>query len=158
MSMATGRLKKEAMLLARDPPPFIRAKPLEKDVLEFHYVIDGAPGTPYEGGRYHGQLRFPPEYPMKPPSVLMLTPSGRFQPGTRLCMSMSDFHPETWNPVWSVSTILVGLQSFMNSGEQTTGSIVTDDAEKVRLAKLTGEANDKNKEFCALWPELVGKR
>ena len=26
----------------------------------------------------------------------MLTPSGRFETGTRLCLSMSDFHPETW--------------------------------------------------------------
>ena len=38
---------------------------------------------------------------------------GRFQPDTRLCLSMSDFHPSTWNPSWSVATILTGLLSFM---------------------------------------------
>lgn len=27
---------------------------------------------------------------------------------TRLCLSMSDYHPESWNPVWSVSCILTG--------------------------------------------------
>jgi ubiquitin-protein ligase len=59
----------------------------------------GAKGSPYEGGYYHGKLKFPPEYPLKPPSILMLTPSGRFKPNTRLCLSMSDFHPETWNPM-----------------------------------------------------------
>lgn len=37
----------------------------------------------------------------------MVTPSGRFEPGKRLCLSMSDFHPESWNPAWKVSTILV---------------------------------------------------
>ena len=26
---------------------------------------------------------------------------------------MSDFHPGTWNPSWSVATILTGLLSFM---------------------------------------------
>lgn len=31
----------------------------------------------------------------------------------RLCLSISDFHPDTWNPAWSVSTILTGLLSFM---------------------------------------------
>jgi ubiquitin-conjugating enzyme E2 J2 len=87
------------------------------------------------GGWYHGVLRFPSEYPMKvrlprcslwfaadcrclpeqPPAVLMLTPSGRFEINKKICMSMSDFHPETWNPMWSVSTILVGLLSFMVS-------------------------------------------
>jgi ubiquitin-protein ligase len=25
---------------------------------------------------------------------------------------MSDFHPESWNPLWGVSLILLGLQSF----------------------------------------------
>lgn len=43
----------------------------------------------------------------------MMTPSGRFQTDTRLCLSMSDFHPESWNPLWSVGSILMGLLSFM---------------------------------------------
>ena len=34
---------------------------------------------------------------------------------SRLCLSISDFHPDTWNPAWSVSTILTGLLSFMVS-------------------------------------------
>lgn len=45
----------------------------------------------------------------------MITPNGRFQTNTRLCLSISDFHPDTWNPAWSVSTILTGLLSFMVS-------------------------------------------
>ena len=36
----------------------------------------------------------------------------------RLCLSISDFHPDTWNPAWSVSTILTGLLSFMVSEVQ----------------------------------------
>jgi len=28
-------------------------------------------------------------------------------------MSMSDYHPESWNPSWSIATIIIGLQSFM---------------------------------------------
>ena len=60
-----------------------------------------------------GKLVFPKDYPFKPPSIRMLTPNGRFQIDTRLCLSMSDFHPGTWNPSWSVATILNGLLSFM---------------------------------------------
>lgn len=78
-----------------------------------HYVIQGPPETPYEGGEYYGRITFPPEYPFKPPTIRMTTPSGRFQPDTRLCLTMSDFHPSSWNPSWSVSTILNGLLSFM---------------------------------------------
>ena len=25
---------------------------------------------------------------------------------------MSDFHPETWNPLWSVSSVITGLYTF----------------------------------------------
>ncbi len=53
-------------------------------------MILGPAGTPYEGGEYHGVLRFTQEYPHKPPSILMVTPSGRFETNTRLCLSMSD--------------------------------------------------------------------
>ena len=45
--------------------------------------MKGTPDSPYAGGESHGRLLFPPEYPMKPPSVFMLTPSGRFEVNTR---------------------------------------------------------------------------
>lgn len=45
----------------------------------------------------------------------MITPNGRFKTNKKLCLSISDFHPDTWNPAWSVSTILTGLLSFMVS-------------------------------------------
>lgn len=60
----------------------------------------------------------------------MHTPSGRFQPSTRLCLSISDFHPKSFNPAWEVSTILIGLMSFMTSDEMTTGSLGATDAER----------------------------
>ena len=110
--MCLGRLKKEYKKLQKNPVDQIRAHPLENNLLEWHYVLDGPAGSPYEGGYYHGLLRFPPEYPFKPPSILMYTPSGRFETNVRICLSMSDFHPESWNPMWSVSSILSGLLSF----------------------------------------------
>jgi ubiquitin-conjugating enzyme E2 J2 len=97
--LCTRRLTKELRSLQKDPikSPKIVVKPNESNILEMHYVIEGSAG-PYKGGFYHGKLMFPKDYPLKPPSVMMLTPSGRFQPNRRLCLSMSDFHPETWNP------------------------------------------------------------
>ena len=37
----------------------------------------------------------------------------RFKTDTRLCLSISDYHPDTWNPAWSVSTILTGGKSLL---------------------------------------------
>jgi ubiquitin-conjugating enzyme E2 J2 len=77
----------------------------------------------------------------------MITPSGRFQPDTRLCLTMSDFHPSLWNPSWSVSTILNGLLSFMVSEETTTGSIKTSTAEKKIYAAKAHLWNLRHQKF-----------
>ena len=154
-NVAIVRLRKEYMSLQKTPIANIRACPLEENILEWHYVLEGAKGTVYENGWYHGTVSFPSEYPMKPPSIQMITPNGRFQPKTRLCLSISDFHPETWNPLWSVGTILVGLYSFMGEDSPTYGSIVTDIATKRKAANESLQFNCKNKIFCRLFPELV---
>eukprot|EP01114_Cavostelium_apophysatum_P002504 TRINITY_DN12237_c0_g1_i1.p2 TRINITY_DN12237_c0_g1~~TRINITY_DN12237_c0_g1_i1.p2 ORF type:complete len:125 (-),score=6.00 TRINITY_DN12237_c0_g1_i1:132-506(-) len=109
----TVRLKRELKALMKEPVPNITALPKENNILEWYYIIQGQKGTPYENGVYLGKIVFPTEYPMKPPAIYMITPSGRFQSNKKLCLSMSDFHPETWNPMWSVASILTGLQSFM---------------------------------------------
>ena len=113
------------MNLCKNPVENIEAVPLDSNILDWHYVIKGVDDSPYAGGYYHGKLKFPPEYPLKPPSVLMFTPNGRFSTNRRLCLSMSDFHPETWNPMWSVSSILTGLHSFILETTPTLGSIET---------------------------------
>lgn len=124
---------------------------------------------------------FPPDYPFAPPAIRMHTPSGRFQPSTRLCLSISDFHPKSYNPAWEVSTILIGLMSFMTSDEMTTGSVSATDAERrwtaarTRWWNSTGggtgsraipgvtattkgigavKAGDGGVKFRAEWPEL----
>ncbi|EXJ90571.1 ubiquitin-conjugating enzyme E2 J2 [Capronia coronata CBS 617.96] len=127
---AHKRLTREYQNIQANPPPYIVAHPSEANILEWHYILTGPPNTPYEGGQYWGSLVFPPDYPFAPPAIRMHTPSGRFQPSSRLCLSISDFHPKSFNPAWSVSTILIGLMSFMNSEEMTAGSIGGTPAER----------------------------
>ena len=159
--LATKRLQRELKALYKNPlsNPKIVAMPNEKNILEWHYVLEGPsddPKSPYAGGIYHGKLIFPKEYPYKPPGVIMLTPNGRFKPNRRLCLSMSDFHPESWNPMWSISTILMGLYSFMLDNKPTTGSIETTTAAKRTFAADSLGYNVKNdKMFCSLFPEYV---
>lgn len=145
------------MRIMKDPVPFVQAHPLPSNILEWHYVVTGPPNSPYEGGLYHGKLVFPREFPFKPPSIYMITPNGRFKCNTRLCLSISDFHPDTWNPAWSVSTILTGLLSFMLEKSPTLGSIETSDYTKRQLAVQSGPFNLQDKIFCELFPDLVDK-
>ncbi|KAF9922443.1 Ubiquitin-conjugating enzyme E2 6 [Linnemannia zychae] len=152
---AYKRLTKEYINIQKSPPAYLFARPLESNILEWHYVLKGPPETPYFGGEYHGKLVFPADYPFKPPSIRMITPNGRFQVNTRLCLSMSDFHPGTWNPSWSVSTILNGLLSFMSQDESTTGSINTSRYERTLLALRSHAFNISNPQFKEIFPELV---
>jgi len=139
------------------PPPFVFAVPDEKNILVWNYII-GPPDSPYYGGEYHGVLLFPSEYPFKPPGIKMYTPSGRFQPDKKICFSMSDFHPGTWNPAWSVATILTGLLSFMLSDEMTTGSVTSADRDKRILAGRSHEWNRNQKRFIEAFPDYCEER
>ncbi|XP_044486085.1 ubiquitin-conjugating enzyme E2 34-like [Mangifera indica] len=151
------RLQKEYRALCKEPVSHVVARPSPNDILEWHYVLEGSEGTPFAGGYYYGKIKFPPEYPYKPPGITMITPSGRFMTQKKICLSMSDFHPESWNPMWSVSSILTGLLSFMMETSPTTGSVNSTPAEKQSLAKASLAFNCKNAAFRTMFPEYVEK-
>jgi ubiquitin-conjugating enzyme E2 J2 len=121
------------------------AEPDPDNIFDWHFCIYGLKECPYEGGFYHGMLKFPKEYPMKPPSVMMITPSGRFEEKERICLTISDYHPESWNPVWKVESILFGLMSFMLSDEDSVGSLDMSEKERKQFAKKSLDWNMKNK-------------
>eukprot|EP00494_Astrolonche_serrata_P009730 UN09787 len=99
-------------------------------------------------------VKIPKEYPLKPPQITMITPNGRFECNKALCLSISSYHPELWNPTWTVETILVGIYSFMIESTPTTGSIETTSSAKRLYAKKSLEYNKKNETFQNLFEDL----
>lgn len=154
---ATQRLQRDYKYLLEQPIPDMVARPLPTNILEWRYVFRGPKDSPYQGGYYHGKLVFPAEFPFKPPAIYMITPNGRFQPNTRLCLSISDYHPESWNPAWTVSAVLVGLLSFMTEEQYTTGSISTSKTQKMTFAKASLDFNLRDSLFVELFPEIVAE-
>jgi len=152
---AHKRLQKEYAGLAKAPPPYILARPDENDLLECHFIIRGPEDEVYAGGEYHGVLIFPAQYPFAPPGIKLFTPSGRFAPDTRICTSMSDFHPGSWNPAWSIETILTGLLSFMLSDEITTSAVKGTAEQKIAYAKASHAHNCRNPKFRTIFPEYA---
>lgn len=121
------RLLKETQELsaaAKHPNPTFHAAPLSEDNLhEWHFTLLGPPApSPYAGGIYHGRITLPPAYPMKPPNFRFLTPSGRFEVNREICLSISGFHEETWQPAWGVRLALTALRGFMGE-EGTAGQV-----------------------------------
>jgi ubiquitin-conjugating enzyme E2 J1 len=101
-----------------------------------HFTIRGADGTDFEGGVYHGRILLPPEYPFKPPHIMFLTPSGRFETNTKICLSFTAFHAELWQPAWGIRLILEALISFLPTpADGAIGSLDWSSTERKRLAK-----------------------
>ncbi|CDJ38951.1 ubiquitin-conjugating enzyme e2, putative [Eimeria tenella] len=157
-SPAAARLRREWRSLQSEPLPNIEAKPNGDDLLTWYFLIHDLPAdTPFVGGFYLGKIVFPPTYPFAPPSILLLTPNGRFEVNTRLCLSFTDFHPELWNPSWKIETLLTGFVSFMldEGATNALGSISTSREERRRLARESGAACMNSSTFRRLFPEFI---
>ena len=101
-----------------------------------HFTIRGADDTDFAGGVYHGRILLPPEYPFKPPNIVFLTPSGRFEVNTKICLSFSAYHPELWQPAWGIRLILEALISFLPTpADGAIGALDWSPAERKRLAQ-----------------------
>ncbi|KAK0607634.1 hypothetical protein LWI29_017910 [Acer saccharum] len=110
---AVKRIMQEVKEMQSNPSDDFMSLPLEDNLFEWQFAIRGPRDTEFEGGIYHGRIQLPAEYPFKPPSFMLLTPNGRFETQTKICLSISNHHPEHWQPSWSVRTALVALIAFM---------------------------------------------
>ena len=81
-TVASKRLFHEYRTLTSDPPDGITAGPVnEDDMFLWDALIQGPEGTPFEGGVFPAELKFPKDYPLAPP-VMKFTcdvwhPNGR---------------------------------------------------------------------------------
>lgn len=72
-STAHRRLLQEYKMLTNNPPDGITAGPVnEEDMLHWEALIQGPEGTPFEGGVFPAELRFPKDYPLAPPKMTFL--------------------------------------------------------------------------------------
>jgi len=157
-SPAVKRLMREAQEL-KDATEDYFAQPLEDNLFEWHFTVRGPADTEFEGGMYHGRIILPPEYPMKPPSIIVLTPNGRFDINKKICLSISGHHPESWRPSWSIRTALLAIIGFMpTSGNGAIGSLdYTADERKILAKKSLDWECSQCGDIKALLPKLSGK-
>lgn len=146
------RLLKETAELssaAKNPNPTFHAAPISEDNLhEWHFTLLGPPAPSlYAGGIYHGRITLPPAYPMKPPNFRFLTPSGRFEVNREICLSISGFHEETWQPAWGVRLALTALRGFMGE-EGTAGQVGGLESPKEVILRLARESKSWKCQSC----------
>ncbi|XP_061344791.1 ubiquitin-conjugating enzyme E2 32-like [Gastrolobium bilobum] len=138
---AVKRILQEVKEMQSNPSDDFMSLPIEENIFEWQFAIRGPCDTEFEGGIYHGRIQLPSEYPFKPPSFMLLSPNGRFETQTKICLSISNHHPEHWQPSWSVRTALVALIAFMpTSPNGALGSLDYKKEERRTLAIKSREA------------------
>ena len=150
------RLTRELKQFRASPPPLAPLVHVdEARILDWHVLVQGVPDTPYAEGWYVVKIAFKPQYPFQAPAVSVLTPNGRFQTSTSICMSMTEWHPETWNPAWSVATIVTGFLSFMVENEVTSGGMRASKEAREKFARESLEWNRAQKTIVDMFPEIA---
>lgn len=113
---------------------YIRIGPWGKSLLRWHFSVKGPSCSVYSKGVYHGRILLPKDYPLSPPRIQMLTPSGRFISGEDICLSASAFHPETWTPRWTILSLVDALRMHMLTTANEIGGIDASSKRRRQLA------------------------
>ncbi|KAE8225571.1 hypothetical protein CF319_g1702 [Tilletia indica] len=148
-SSAVKRILSEAKELAADPSTEYNAQPLESNIFEWHFTIRGPPDTEFTHGTYHGRILLPPEYPFRPPNLMLLTPNGRWELNKKICLSFTGYHEEMWQPAWGIRTALLGMQSLMAARAKAAIGIGALDYPEEERKRLALKSNEWSCPICA---------
>lgn len=66
---AVRRVHQDILVSRKEILEGIHIHPDEKNIMNFHVVIEGPHDTPYEGGMFYFHIRMPYDYPWSPPQV-----------------------------------------------------------------------------------------
>ena len=110
--MAIKRINKELQDLAKDPPANCSAGPIGDDLYQWQATIVGPSDSPYQGGLFFLDIRFPVDYPFKPPKLTFVTkiyhPNINSNGG--ICL---DILKDQWSPALTISKVLLSISSLL---------------------------------------------
>lgn len=111
--MALRRINKELNDLRKEPPSNISAGPVGDDLFNWTATISGPEDTPYHGGVFFLSIRFPQDYPFKPPKINFTTKL--FHPNVNLNGSIClDILKDQWSPALTISRVLLSISSLLS--------------------------------------------
>jgi ubiquitin-protein ligase len=148
------RITKEFNELKDNPLDNIKITHNPDNILDWYCLIYGLNEEEYKDGEYIFNIKMSNNYPFDPPDFYFLTPNGRFDINKKLCFSNSSYHKESWSPLWTIKTIILGFLSFFleKNSSGGIGHINTSSKDKQFLASLSKEYNEqKLKEYINLF-------
>jgi ubiquitin-conjugating enzyme E2 D/E len=111
--MAARRLQREYAEIQQDPPVGCTAGPVnDNDFFNWEAMIFGPEDSPFHGGIFHLSIRFPSDYPFKPPIITFKTKI--YHPNINaaggICL---DILKGQWSPALTVSKVLLSILSLL---------------------------------------------
>eukprot|EP00286_Rhodomonas_abbreviata_P019533 CAMPEP_0181302610 /NCGR_PEP_ID=MMETSP1101-20121128/8089_1 /TAXON_ID=46948 /ORGANISM="Rhodomonas abbreviata, Strain Caron Lab Isolate" /LENGTH=595 /DNA_ID=CAMNT_0023408073 /DNA_START=114 /DNA_END=1898 /DNA_ORIENTATION=+ len=112
------------------------------NVYQMRVLLEGPPGTPFEGGNFVLNIVLPQDYPFKPPKMTFETQvfHCNISECGRICLNMLQ---DGWYPVFTISAVLEDIRSLLVEPE-------TNDALRQWIAELTiahRKHGDKDKRY-----------
>jgi ubiquitin-conjugating enzyme E2 D/E len=110
---AIKRIQNELRMFKKDPPSGCMVEAVEGDLYHWTGTIIGPPDTPYDGGIFHVDIVFPPEFPHKPPTIKFTTKVYHPNVGDNgdICI---DTLKDKWIPAMSIGSVLQAISSLFN--------------------------------------------
>ena len=110
--MAGKRVRKEWKEIRKESVTNFSAGPESDDMFVWSAVIMGPSDSVYQGGVFRLRIRFPPDYPFKPPKITFVTKI--YHPNVNgsggICL---DVLKDQWSPALTITKVLLSISSLM---------------------------------------------
>ena len=111
--MSARRITKEMTYLRKDAPENCSAGPRGDDIFLWDATIIGPNDSPYTGGVFNMEIRFPTDYPFKAPKIVFTTKIyyPNISSNGAICL---DILKDQWSPALTIGKVLLAyLISFI---------------------------------------------
>jgi len=111
-SQALKRIQRELADIQKNPPVNCSAGPKEDDMFEWEAFLLGPEDTPYAGGMFFLDIKFPGDYPLKPPTVSFRTKiyHCNINDSGTICL---DILKDKWTPALTIGKVLLSISSLL---------------------------------------------
>jgi ubiquitin-protein ligase len=120
MNKTTIRIMNDYIDFTKNKPDGIYLWIDKQNIYQQYALIMGPSNTPYFGGYFFFNIKFPCDYPDKPPEIKMLTINNkiRFNPNLyncgKVCLSiLGTWSGPNWKPIMNLRLVLTSIRSLM---------------------------------------------
>lgn len=117
--VARRRVVKDLQRLEAEGRPGVCVAPFPHNMMLMHAIIQGPTDSEWEGGIFHLLIRFPSDYPLKPPNVRFLSKMfhPNIYPDGRICL---DILHRQWSTGYDLSAVLTSIQSLLSDPNESS--------------------------------------